>query len=371
MLIKFDNLDCFRHSNYYTEIFESLDKCCKRCNDKNVNVFIIYKNIVYYRKENYNDCIKNLVYMKDAVMYIYNIQLKYYISDNDRINRYTIGFINKNKYKSNKFLNKNTFLEYFKKIKKNEWKFQHYNNFNNFINNYNFDFILNHYDLSHSLDIPTFVKSRNLNLPKKSVILPLENLYIPSFYDYILLDDIPYNKKLNNCVWRGANSGNFNCINKNKASRYDLVNKFSDHKLFNIGLSYSNYKTINNYTVKNKMSIKEQLKYKFIISVEGNDFATNLSWIMLSNSVPIMPKCTVETWKLESYLIEYEHYIPLKNDFSDLQIQMEWCLNNLDKCEDIAFNSRLYVLQFFNNEKEKKIIDQVIKKYINNVDFFY
>ena len=230
-------------------------------------------------------------------------------------------------------------------------------------------FLINHYDLSHSLNLPTFVKSRNLISYKKSIILPLEDLYIPSFYDYILTFDIPFNKKLNNCVWRGANSGNFNCNNKNKASRYDLVNKFSDHKLFNIGLSYSNYKTINKHPIKNKLSIKDQLKYKFIISIEGNDFATNLSWIMLSNSVAIMPKCTVETWKLESYLIEYQHYIPVKNDFTDLNQQMEWCLENLDKCEEIAYNSRLYVLQFFDKNRENNIINDIIKKYSNNVIF--
>lgn len=369
MFIRLDNLDCFRFRDYKKCIFESLDKCGDICEKNEINVFIVYKNVVYFRKESYKDCIKNLVYVKGAIMYIYNINLKYYIDDLDRINRYTIGINKTSIYKSNNFLDKTNFLEVLKNIKRDEWKFQHYNNFNNFISKYNFNFILNHYDLSHSLDKPTFVKSRNLILPKKSVILPLENLYIPSFYDYILSDDIPFHRKLNSCVWRGANSGNFNCTNINKASRYDLVHKYSNHNLYNIGLSYANYKTKNNHSVKNKLSIKEQLKYKFIISVEGNDFATNLSWIMLSNSVPLMPKCTVETWKLESYLIEYEHYIPLKNDFSDLDEQMDWCLNNLDKCEEIAFNSRLYVLQFFDKERENKIIDEVIKKYLTNVTF--
>ena len=369
MLIKLDNLDCFRFKNYKTAIFLNLEECIKICKNENINIFIKYKNMVYYRKEDYKDCIKNIVYVKGATMYIYNIKLKYYINNLDRINRYTAGINEKKTYINNDVYDKITFLEELKNIKNKEWKFQHYNNFNNYSNNFNLKFLINHYDLSHSLNIPTFVKSRNLISYKKSIILPLEDLYIPSFYDYILTFDIPFNQKFNNCVWRGANSGNFNCNNKNKASRYDLVNKYSDHKLFNIGLSYSNYKTKNNHSVKNKLPIKEQLKYKFIISVEGNDFATNLSWIMLSNSVPIMPKCTVETWKLESYLIEYEHYIPLKNDFSDLNQQIEWCLENLDKCEEIAYNSRLYVLQFFDKNRENNIINDIIKKYSNNVIF--
>ena len=86
---------------------------------------------------------------------------------------------------------------------------------------------------------------------------------------------------------------------------------------------------------------------------------------MLSNSVPIMPKCTVETWKLESYLIEYEHYIPLKNDFSDLNQQMDWCLENLDKCEEIAYNSRLYVLQFF----DKNFFDAWVTGFVGGANW--
>ena len=84
---------------------------------------------------------------------------------------------------------------------------------------------------------------------------------------------------------------------------------------------------------------------------------------MLSNSVPLMPKPMIETWKLESNLIEYVHYVPLKNDFSDLDSQMEWCLNNIYKCKEISFMSKLYVLHFFDNMKESDIIKQVISVY--------
>jgi len=76
-----------------------------------------------------------------------------------------------------------------------------------------------------------------------------------------------------------------------------------------------------------------------------------------------MPKPTVLTWKIESELMPYVHYIPVKNDFSDLEEKFNWCLNNLDKCEKIAIYSKLYALQFFDNEKEDKIITDVIKYY--------
>jgi hypothetical protein len=124
---------------------------------------------------------------------------------------------------------------------------------------------------------------------------------------------------------------------------------------------------INEY-IKVSLDIKEQLKYMFIISVEGNDLATNLSWILLSNSVPVLPTCFVETWKCETKLIPYIHYIPLKNDFSDLDEQIEWGLKNIDKCEEIAYMSKMYILQFFDKKKEQKIIRDVVEVYKKNVE---
>ena len=44
---------------------------------------------------------------------------------------------------------------------------------------------------------------------------------------------------------------------------------------------------------KNVITIKEQLKSKFLISVEGGDVATNLKWILYSNSTPLMAKPTM------------------------------------------------------------------------------
>ena len=48
----------------------------------------------------------------------------------------------------------------------------------------------------------------------------------------------------------------------------------------------------------------------------------------------------------------------------DLEQIIEWCNNNQEKCEYIAFMSKAYALQFFNKEKEEQIIKSVI-------DFYY
>ena len=385
-LLKINNLDCFSGDNYHLSTFNNLDTCIKICEEYNLKVFIINNNIVYYKKQTIKECVFNIIENENSQMYILLNDEKdyFYINDLERVKFYTDGiYNNKNKYILD--YNKDDLLAKIEESKINktdrlvQWTKQHYTNFLNFLEEDDFNFNINPYDCSSGLDLPTFVKSRSRINKKLSVILPLEDLYNPKFYKNILNKDIQFKDKIKSCVWRGANSGCF-WINKNhndflRASRKDLVVKHAKNEKYNIGLSFANYSNTNNEPfegnineyIKGLLDIKEMLKYMFLISVEGNDFATNLSWIMLSNSVPMMPTCFIETWKCESKLIPYVHYIPLKNDFSDLDDQISWGIQNLDKCEEIAFMSKMYILQFFDIQKEEKIIKDVLEVYKKNV----
>ena len=70
---------------------------------------------------------------------------------------------------------------------------------------------------------------------------------------------------------------------------------------------------------RKKVSIDYHLKHKFILCIEGNDVASNLKWVMSSNSVAVMPKPKFESWFMEGKLIPDHHYIQIKEDYSDLE----------------------------------------------------
>lgn len=53
---------------------------------------------------------------------------------------------------------------------------------------------------------------------------------------------------------------------------------------------------------KNFLNKKEQMKYKFIISLEGNNVASNLKWAMNSNSLVLASKIACQTWFIEGTL---------------------------------------------------------------------
>ena len=111
------------------------------------------------------------------------------------------------------------------------------------------------------------------------------------------------------------------------------------------------------------------LKYKFLLSLEGNDVATNLKWILLSNSVVLMAKPTKCSWFMEDMLIPFTHYVPLNDDCSNIEEMYNWCMDNLDKCKVISQNATSFMKKFLNDENEKYILNKVLKEYFDKVKF--
>ena len=117
--------------------------------------------------------------------------------------------------------------------------------------------------------------------------------------------------------------------------------------------------------LKNKISIEDHLKYKFIMCVEGVDVATNLKWVMSSNSIAVMPRPKIESWFMENKLIPEKHYIEIKEDYSDLESKIKYYIKNPEKCKSIIKNANDYVIQFKNKSREDLISLLVLEKYFH------
>lgn len=214
-----------------------------------------------------------------------------------------------------------------------------------------------------------FIKNRIIGLNKRTILLKCLNEERHwSLVNKVHLYDINFEQKNNNCIWRGVATG----IHRSQdyPNRKKLVSTYYNNKTFDIGYtSLVFYKDqLDVKFLKNKMSLKDQLKNKFIISVEGNDVASGLKWQLYSNSVVLMPKPSCTSWLMEDKLVPGVHYILLKDDFSDLEEKYEWALNNLEKCKKIAENATTYMKQFLDEENENKIQIEMIKRYMARID---
>ena len=111
------------------------------------------------------------------------------------------------------------------------------------------------------------------------------------------------------------------------------------------------------------MSIKEQLDYKFILCIEGNDVASNLKWVMSSNSLCFMTKPKNETWYMEGRLQPGVHYVELREDYSDLEEKVAYYSDHIDEAQAIIERSHDYVRQFTHKTTEDLVSLLVLEKY--------
>lgn len=206
-------------------------------------------------------------------------------------------------------------------------------------------------DVIHIPDKPTFVKSRPIGKNNhNSILLKLNKMRHFKFVN----DQIPFNKKSNLAIFRGG-------ISPSKVKRWQFVEKNFNKRLCDIGNTSSKYKNTKYY--KKPTPIHKQLTNKFIISVEGIDVATNLKWIMSSNSLCLMTKPTFETWFMEGILIPDYHYVLIKDDYSDLEEKISYYIDNESEAIEIITNANNYTKQFSNLKQEKLIQLLVAEKY--------
>lgn len=143
--------------------------------------------------------------------------------------------------------------------------------------------------------------------------------------------------------------------------RYEFFEKYFGHPM--VDLAQVNTAGGNPDWYQPKISIEKHLDFKFILSLQGNDVATNLKWIMSSNSIAVMPKPTLETWFMEGTLEGGKHYIEIKPDYSNLEEQLKFYIANPDLCLQILENAHQHCNKFFNKNVEDLCSLLVLEKY--------
>lgn len=116
------------------------------------------------------------------------------------------------------------------------------------------------------------------------------------------------------------------------------------------------------------MGIQQQLAYKFILCIEGNDVATNLKWVMSFNSIAVMPQPKFETWFMEGQLIPDYHYTCLADDYSNMEEKLTYYIEHPEKALAIIENAHRFIDQFKNKNKEDLISLLVLKKYFEKTN---
>ncbi|MDY7116109.1 glycosyl transferase family 90 [Halomonas sp. SSL-5] len=198
---------------------------------------------------------------------------------------------------------------------------------------------------------PTFVKSRPISENNQnSVLLKLDSVR----HFYTVKDPYHYKNKKDTLVWRGA---------AHQPHRQHFLAQCHDMDLCDVGATDNKVETA--AYRKPFMSIEQQFEHKFIFSIEGNDVATNLKWIMASNSLCFMKRPIYETWFMEGTLTPGHHYVEVSDDFSDLDEKIEYFLSHPKEAQDIIHNANRYIAKFYHPQRENLIALMVFVRYLS------
>jgi hypothetical protein len=199
--------------------------------------------------------------------------------------------------------------------------------------------------------VPSFVKSRPIiGNNTASILFKLNKVRHFTFVN----DKQSFQQKKNKLVWRGK---------AGVAGRIAFVKNNFYNPMFDIGQTNPPEKDGDPLWQKGYMSISEQLQYKCILSIEGFDVASNLKWIMSSNSLCFMKKPIYETWFMEGQLLPGVHYVQLKDDYSDIDEKLNYYLKYPGKALEITRQANLYCDQFRDKKRETLISLLVMKQY--------
>ena len=204
-------------------------------------------------------------------------------------------------------------------------------------------------DVTHVPERPTIVKSRPIAGDNRNSVL----MRLDSFrHFYVYPDPYDFSQKQDKLVWRGG---------VHQPHRLNFVKQYHQHPLCDVGCVHKN--SIGQAYHREFLSVKQQMAYKYILSIEGNDVATNLKWISASHSVCFMTRPKYETWFAEGLLIPNVHYVALEDDYSDLDEKLKFYQAHPEAAQKIISAAQAYIQPFLNKKWEKIANVLVLDKY--------
>lgn len=220
-------------------------------------------------------------------------------------------------------------------------------------------------------------------LPRTHPIISIVSSYNRHFgaLKYVPNNDVPWEEKLDAAVFRGALTGKNRIIGINpntltdterchRIPRCRFVSMYGgDESQRNIDARLV-YRSNASAPISipgmelygDNLSMKQLLQYKVLILLEGNDVASGLKWALFSESVVMMPHPTCTSWAMEELLEPWVHYVPIANDFEDVNEQLEWVIQNDQAARQIAKRGRLWITDLLFHPDSEKDNDRILER---------
>ena len=196
-------------------------------------------------------------------------------------------------------------------------------------------------DVDYLFPLPEITKSRPLtggDGNRNNILLNLDKVR----HFLFVKDPFTWEEKRCKVIFRGDVKG--------KPHRQRFIDMWKGHPLCDLADT-------------GRLPLYDHLYCRYIMAIEGNDVASNLKWVMSSNSIAVMPRPTCETWYMEGRLKPGYHYVEIAPDYHDLIEKVEYYEAHPDEAKAIAAHAHEWVRQFQDRRREDLISLMVLDKY--------
>ena len=166
--------------------------------------------------------------------------------------------------------------------------------------------------------------------------------------------------KKSKMYWRGSTTGDSyrNIKELNKLKRIEICKRFRESKDMDLKISRitqngTNKEKIKQYLIQEKIYGKEVsedkfINYKYYPDIPGNSLAWGTITKYLGGSLIFKAEVGKQLYYY-NLLKEWIHFIPVNNDFSDLEEKLIWSENNQTKSLEIAYSGYIIILEYLKN----------------------
>lgn len=182
----------------------------------------------------------------------------------------------------------------------------------------------------------------------------------------------PWEKKLDKAFWRGSTTGgwltalNWDQIARVKAALLSKAHpKQIDAQI--TGVVQCDQGVPELIRAKgltgNMVAPADHLQYKYLLDVDGNSCSyERYFWLLFSNSLVLKQITPNIQWYYEG-LRPYEHFVPVKEDLSDLVEKIEWAKKNDREVKEMASRATVFAKEELSIESTFVYMAHLLREY--------
>jgi hypothetical protein len=114
------------------------------------------------------------------------------------------------------------------------------------------------------------------------------------------------------------------------------------------------------------VSLIDHTQYKYLIDIQGRGYSGRTKLLLFSGRPLFLVDRELKEYWYDK-IVPYEHYIPVKEDLSDLVEQLNWAEQNPEKVAEIAHNAQKFALENLKRDNAIAYLKDAILEYVSRI----